>query len=96
MPDPPDILKKILDHKRGEVAAARAAMPLSELQARVYDLPSPLGFKAALQRTDDLFGTAIIAEVKKGSPSKGVIRPISSRAALPPFMRKTAPPVSPS
>ena len=74
MPDPPDILKKILDHKRGEVAAARAAMPLSELQARVYDLPSPLGFKAALQRTDDLFGTAIIAEVKKGSPSKGVIR----------------------
>jgi indole-3-glycerol phosphate synthase len=74
MADTPDILKKILGHKRGEVTAARASMPLSELRARVHDLPLPLGFKAALQRTGDLLGTAIIAEVKKGSPSKGVIR----------------------
>jgi len=74
MADTPDILKKILDHKRDEVAVARVVMPLSELRARVYDLPSPVGFKDALLRTADDVGTAIIAEVKKGSPSKGVIR----------------------
>ena len=74
MADPPDILKKILDHKRGEVAAARAAIPLSELRARLADLTPARGFVASLERTATAGRTAIIAEVKKGSPSKGVIR----------------------
>jgi len=74
MADTPDILKKIVDHKRGEVAAASAAIPLSELRARLPDLPPVRGFAASLERTATAGGTAIIAEVKKGSPSKGVIR----------------------
>lgn len=74
MADTPDILKKILDHKLGEVSSSKIAMPSAELRAKVADLPPPRGFRAALQRTSDAKGTAIIAEVKKGSPSKGVIR----------------------
>lgn len=74
MADTPDILKKILDHKRGELAAAKAAMPLSELRARITEQPPARGFAASLERTASVGRTAIIAEVKKGSPSKGVIR----------------------
>ncbi len=74
MADTPDILKKILDHKLGEVSSSRIAMPFVELRARIADLPPPRGFKSALQITSDANGMAIIAEVKKGSPSKGVIR----------------------
>jgi indole-3-glycerol phosphate synthase len=74
MADTPDILKKILDHKLGEVSSSKIAIPPAELRASVADLPPPRGFRAALQRTSDAKGTAIIAEVKKGSPSKGVIR----------------------
>jgi indole-3-glycerol phosphate synthase len=74
MADTPDILKKILDRKKAEVASARIAKPLSDLRSRIADLPATLGFKAALRKTADAAKTAIIAEVKKGSPSKGVIR----------------------
>jgi indole-3-glycerol phosphate synthase len=74
MADTPDILKKILDHKMGEVSLSKIAMPLSELRARVAGLPPTRAFRAALLRTSDANRTAIIAEVKKGSPSKGVIR----------------------
>jgi indole-3-glycerol phosphate synthase len=74
MAETPDILKKILDLKRVEVASARSAVPLSELRARVADMPATLGFAARLRKTAAAAKTAIIAEVKKGSPSKGVIR----------------------
>lgn len=67
------ILKKILDHKHLEVAVARAAVPLEVLQDRISSQPAPRGFARAL-RSKAADGTAIIAEVKKGSPSKGVIR----------------------
>jgi indole-3-glycerol phosphate synthase len=69
------ILDEIFAHKREEVAAARATVPLAELKARVADLEDqPRGFARALK---DCYGsgwTTVIAEVKKGSPSKGVIR----------------------
>jgi indole-3-glycerol phosphate synthase len=74
MSDTPDILKKILDHKKGEVAAAKAIMPLSELRARLPDQPPARGFAFSLEQTALAGRTAVIAEVKKGSPSKGVIR----------------------
>ncbi len=71
----PDILKKILEHKKTEVAAAREVLPLAELKARVADLAGePRGFCRALRKSAAAGRTAIIAEVKKGSPSKGVIR----------------------
>ncbi|RNC67758.1 MAG: indole-3-glycerol phosphate synthase TrpC [Desulfuromonadales bacterium] len=76
MTDTPDILKKIVEHKRGEVAAARSAAPLTELKARIADLEDqPRGFERALRDCHASGWTAVIAEVKKGSPSKGVIRP---------------------
>ena len=74
MADTPDILKKIIDHKKVEVAISMAAKPLDELRSMVADLPSTLGFAAALEKTAEAAKTAIIAEIKKGSPSKGVIR----------------------
>lgn len=74
MADTPDILKNILEHKKVEVASSKAALPFSELRSRTCDLPATLGFKAALLQTSEASKTAVIAEVKKGSPSKGVIR----------------------
>ncbi len=76
MTDTPDILKKIVAHKREEVASAKAAMPLTDLKSRLSDREDqPRGFIRALQDADASGWTPIIAEVKKGSPSKGIIRP---------------------
>lgn len=69
-----DILARILDWKRQEVAQARLTTPLQELQGRLRDLPPTRGFRQALAARDAL-GTRIIAEIKKASPSAGVIRP---------------------
>lgn len=75
MSETPDILKKIIDHKRGELAAAQREVPLAELLARLAELEDhPRGFSRALQMASESGWTPIIAEVKKGSPSKGVIR----------------------
>lgn len=75
MSDLPDILKTIVARKREEVAAARAAMPLPLLQARVADLEEPpRGFARALRASVESGWTTVIAEIKRGSPSKGVIR----------------------
>ena len=75
MTDLPDILKTIVARKREELAAARSAMPLAALKARVADLEEPpRGFVRALRACVESGWTAVIAEIKKGSPSKGVIR----------------------
>jgi indole-3-glycerol phosphate synthase len=72
----PDILKKIVAHKREEVAAAISAQPLSEMKARLADREDqPRGFEQALRDAASSGWTAVIAEIKKGSPSKGLIRP---------------------
>lgn len=70
----PDILKKIVEYKRGEVDAARSRRAYGELRRRAADMPAALGFEAALRRKSSDGMTAVIAEVKKGSPSKGIIR----------------------
>jgi indole-3-glycerol phosphate synthase len=67
------ILDKILRHKVQEVAAARQTLPLAELRARAGDCPATRPFASAL-RVCAATGTAVIAEVKKGSPSRGLIR----------------------
>jgi indole-3-glycerol phosphate synthase len=73
--DTPDILKKIVTHKREEVAAAKAAVSISELKGRIRDLEDvPRGFERHLREAVASDWTAIIAEVKKGSPSRGIIR----------------------
>lgn len=67
------ILDTILEAKAIEVAQRKAAMPLRELQSRVWDAPPPLEFARRLARSESGV-PAVIAEVKKASPSKGVIR----------------------
>lgn len=71
----PDILKNIVAHKQAEVAAAKATVSINELKARIADLEdTPRGFERHLREAAASGWTAIIAEVKKGSPSKGLIR----------------------
>ncbi|KRG76595.1 indole-3-glycerol-phosphate synthase [Stenotrophomonas ginsengisoli] len=70
-----DILNTILARKAEEVAGRRAAVPLAELQARLADAPPLRGFARALHESIANGEPAVIAEVKKASPSKGVIRP---------------------
>lgn len=69
---PRHILEKIVWHKEGEVEQLRERQPLLELQKQVRDLSPPHNFLAALQAGKTQ--PAVIAEVKKASPSKGVIR----------------------
>lgn len=69
-----DVLQRILARKHEEVAARRAAMPLAEIAARAAAAPPVRGFAAAIEAKIASGQTAIIAEVKKASPSKGVIR----------------------
>ena len=68
-----DILTEICDTKRTEVAARKAATSLSELVTRAAQQTPPRGFEAAL-RAKAATGYALISEIKKASPSKGLIR----------------------
>jgi indole-3-glycerol phosphate synthase len=68
------VLDRILAHKRIEVADRRRTTPLSHLTSRARSAPAPRGFVAALTARIDAGDAAVIAEVKKASPSKGVIR----------------------
>jgi indole-3-glycerol phosphate synthase len=66
-----DILNRILETKRAEVAARKATVPMSELDARIGCQSAPRGFRSAL---DARAGYALVAEIKQASPSKGLIR----------------------
>src|ERR1700751_1150645 len=69
-----DILTRIEAYKREEIAAAKRAHPLSEVEARAKSASPPRGFVRAIQNKLAKGEYALIAEVKKASPSKGLIR----------------------
>ncbi|MGE0876433.1 MAG: indole-3-glycerol phosphate synthase TrpC [Burkholderiales bacterium] len=77
-----DILAKILATKREEVAQASAAVPLAEMQRRARAALPPRDFIGALRATIAAGRSAVIAEVKRASPSRGVLREDFDPAAI--------------
>ncbi|MBV9841130.1 MAG: indole-3-glycerol phosphate synthase TrpC [Sphingomonadaceae bacterium] len=67
-------LEEILAYKRGHVAGLKIEVPLAEMEARAKAAPPPRGFRAALEAKRAAGGYGLIAEIKKASPSKGLIR----------------------
>lgn len=74
LPDTPDVLKKILARKAQEVAENSQAMDLKTLRREARAMDAPRGFLRALRAQVNAGRPAVIAEVKKASPSKGLLR----------------------
>lgn len=77
-----DILEKILSVKRDEIAAASNLKPLKDLRAAAEQMSATRDFVGAMWKKIDRGSPAVIAEVKKASPSKGVLRADFDPAAI--------------
>jgi len=70
----PDVLMRIVRHKAEELEHRARAIPLAELREQAVDAPPPRGFVSALEARIRAGDPAVIAEIKKASPSRGIIR----------------------
>jgi len=77
-----DILQRIMAVKAEEVASARARLPLAEVKAAARDVAPARNFAAAMRKRIEARQAAVIAEIKKASPSKGVLRESFDPAAI--------------
>ena len=71
---PPDILRKILTRKAGEIAERASRVPVEELKKHIREAPTPRGFLKSIRDRIATGLPAVIAEIKKASPSKGLLR----------------------
>ena len=78
----PDILKKILRRKREEIAEKKTSLPGDTIVSRAKDVPPPRPFADALRARIEAGGDAVIAELKRASPSKGLLREHFEPAAI--------------
>ncbi|RLW52461.1 MAG: indole-3-glycerol-phosphate synthase, partial [gamma proteobacterium symbiont of Stewartia floridana] len=74
MKDTPDILKKIVARKQQEIADRLEKRSLQALQERLSESSAPRGFADAIARRIEAEEAGVIAEIKRASPSKGVLR----------------------
>ena len=77
-----DILQRIMAVKAEEVASARVRLPLAEVKAAARDVAPARDFAAAMRKRIEARQAAVIAEIKKASPSKGVLRESFDPAAI--------------
>lgn len=77
-----DILAKIIQTKHREVAEAKAKLPLQEIKALAESSPKPKDFTGAIEQKLKANKPAVIAEIKKASPSKGILRENFNPAAI--------------
>jgi indole-3-glycerol phosphate synthase len=77
-----DILRRILATKRAEIEAARASVPLAEMECRARAAAAPRDFTGALRAKISAGKPAVIAEIKRASPSKGLLRDPFDPAAI--------------
>ncbi|ASJ71691.1 indole-3-glycerol phosphate synthase TrpC [Granulosicoccus antarcticus] len=80
--DVPDILKRIIARKLEEIAERQARVSIDELASQAQSMDACRGFAAAISRRISKGESAVIAEVKKASPSKGVLRDPFDPAAI--------------
>jgi len=74
MPNPPDILQKIINTKLKEIASRSKSVSLGQLKEEAKEADAVRGFTQALLSKNKAHQSAVIAEIKKASPSKGIIR----------------------